>query len=117
VRKWERDWVRGNESDLEASEVTTIVTDNKRPPDRKSDTWSQNVLFLSDLSDLGDLSDFEVFDVTMIVTDNKRLPDRKSDTWSRNSLILFHFLAALANILMITQRFDRVIMSTSRKQQ
>jgi hypothetical protein len=49
-------------SDFEVFDVTTIVTDNKGSPDRKSDTWSQNMSFLSDLSD------FEVFDVTTTVT-------------------------------------------------
>jgi hypothetical protein len=52
--------------------------DSKRAPDRKSDSGSQNISFLSDFGD------FEVFEVSTIVTDNKRSPDRKSDTWSQN---------------------------------
>jgi hypothetical protein len=44
-----------------------IITDNKRSSDRKSNTWSQNISFLSDLSDL---SDFEFFEVNMIIPDN-----------------------------------------------
>jgi hypothetical protein len=48
----------------------------ERGPERKIESWSQNISILSDLSDL---SDFEVFEVTTIVTDNKRSPDRKSD--------------------------------------
>jgi hypothetical protein len=55
--------------DFEVFEVNTIVTDNKGSPDRKSDTLSQNILFLSDLSD------FEVFEVNTIVTDIKRSPN------------------------------------------
>jgi hypothetical protein len=68
-------------SDFEVFEVNTIVDDNKRSPDRKSDSWSQNIIFLSDLSDL---SDFEVFEVNMIV--NSR-PIEK-DTWSQNIIFL-----------------------------
>jgi hypothetical protein len=53
-------------SDFEVIEVNTIVIDVKGSPDRKPDTWSQNILFW------GDLSDFEVIEVNTIVTDINR---------------------------------------------
>jgi hypothetical protein len=59
---------------MKGSEANMRRTDIKLSPDRKSDTWSQNILFLSDLGD------FEVFEVNTIVTDIKLSPDRKSDT-------------------------------------
>jgi hypothetical protein len=66
----------------EVFEVTTIITDNKRSPDRKSDIWSQNISILSDLSD------FEVFEVTTIVTDNKRSPtDAEAGSWIQSQQI------------------------------
>jgi hypothetical protein len=64
----------GDLRDFEVFEVNPIVTDSKGSPDRKSDTLSQNILFLSDLSD------FEVFEVNTIVTDSKGSPDRKTDS-------------------------------------
>jgi hypothetical protein len=47
---------------------STIGMEKRRLPDRKSDTWSQNISILSYLSD------FEVFEVNTIVDNSKGRP-------------------------------------------
>jgi hypothetical protein len=53
--------------------------DSKGSPDGKSDTRSQNIL------SLGDLSDFEAFEVNTIVDDSKGSPDRKVTPGAKTS--------------------------------
>jgi hypothetical protein len=65
--------------EVEVFEVNTIIDDSKGPPDRKSDTWSQNISFL------GDLSDFEVFEANTIVDDSKGRPIEKVTPGAKTS--------------------------------
>jgi hypothetical protein len=56
---------------FEVFEMTTIITDNKGSPDRKSDTWSQNISFLNDFTP----SQFFPFS-------NARYGDDTSSSWN-----------------------------------